>query len=93
MILINLTGSRSALVNMEARGDASTLLNRKCVFIKWSDLDLDKFLGLIERGAGAIVVLLPPNMEVIGEETMKVRLCETVLRYISIGDVWSHSVW
>ena len=52
-------GSRSALVNMEVRGEVAPILNRKCVVIRWSALSSEKFLDIIHRGAGAIVVLLP----------------------------------
>ena len=65
-------GSRSALVNMEARGETATLLNRKCIIIRWSDLGSDKFLDLIHRGAGAMLILLPREMDHVEESIMKV---------------------
>lgn len=68
------TGSRSALVNMEARGEGAGMLNRKCVVVKWKDLSLDKFLDLVQRGAGAILLVLPLTNGTAEEDTMKVRL-------------------
>lgn len=62
-------------MNMEARGEQATLLNRKCVFIRWRDLDLEKFLELIERGAGALVILLPSEMGKIKDNVLEVILC------------------
>lgn len=44
---------------MEVRGEVAPILNRKCVVIRWSVLSSEKFLDIIHRGAGAIVVLLP----------------------------------
>ena len=70
---IRTLGSRSALVNMEARGEDASLLNRKCVFVKWGDLSLDKFLDLIQRGAGAMVILLPADMQSVKEDVLKVN--------------------
>ena len=66
---------------MEARGEWATLLNRKCVFIRWRDLDLGKFLELIERGAGALVILLSPDMEEIEDQILE------VVRIIVCGEV------
>ena len=68
-------------MNMETRGEWATLLNRKCVFIRWRDVDLGKFLELIERGAGALVILLPPDMEEIEDhvlEVIKIIVCREV---------------
>ena len=60
-------GSRSALVNMEVRGEVAAILNRKCVVIRWSTLSSEKFLDIIHRGAGAILVLLPREREGVNE--------------------------
>ena len=65
-------GSRSALVNMEAKGVDASMLNRRCVFIRWTELSLEKFLNLIERGAGSMVILLPPNIQEVEEDVLKV---------------------
>ena len=65
-------GSRSALVNMEAKGMDANMLNRRCVFIRWTDLSLEKFLDLIDRGAGAVIILLPGNVQEVDEAVLKV---------------------
>lgn len=65
-------GSRSALVNMEARGEEASMLNRKCVVVWWKELSSEKFLDLIQRGAGALLVLLPHTNASIDEDTLKV---------------------
>lgn len=68
----HLVGSRSALVNMEARGELASMLNRKCVIVKWAQLSLESFIGLIERGAGSILVLLPPDISSVNKELIEV---------------------
>ncbi len=45
---------------MEAKGAAANMLSRRCVVVRWRDLSIEKFQNLIERGAGSILVLLPP---------------------------------
>ena len=59
---------------MEAKGVDASMLNRRCVFIRWTDLSVEKFLDLINRGAGAMVILLPGNMQEVKEEVLKVRV-------------------
>lgn len=54
------SGSRSALINMEAKGEAANMISRRCVVVRWRDLTIEKFQNLIERGAGSILILLPP---------------------------------
>ena len=51
------------------------MLNRKCVVVRWKDLSLEKFLDLVQRGAGAILVVLPLTNSTAEEDTIKVRLC------------------
>ena len=68
-------GSRSALVNMEAKGVQASMLNRRCVFIRWTDLSMEKFLDLVDRGAGAMIILLPGNMYEVEEDVLKVSKC------------------
>eukprot|EP00731_Ephydatia_muelleri_P015674 Em0009g98a len=54
-------GSRSAVINMEAKGEEATNLGRKCVVLRWPDLSAERFRGVVDRGAGAVVVLLPKD--------------------------------
>ncbi len=52
-------GSRSAVVNMEVRGEEAVTLNRKCLVVRWRGLTLERFRDLLKRGAGALLLLLP----------------------------------
>lgn len=60
-LLVKYVGSRSAVVNMEARGAGTTMLSRKCVVVRWSVLTMDSFREMLERGAGSLLILLPQD--------------------------------
>ena len=66
-------GSRSAVLNMEARGMAAKMLNRKCVFVRWVELSPDLFQELISRGSGSLLILLPLNYLENDNETLTVQ--------------------
>ena len=63
-------GSRSAVVNMDARGAGSLMLNRKCVLMKWTDLSIEVFKDVLQRGAGALLILLPPDWSTVDNQTL-----------------------
>ena len=65
-------GSRSALVNMEVRGEQASMLNRKCVIVRWAELSIEKLLEVVERGAGSILILLPPDINSVDEGLIEV---------------------
>ena len=52
---------------MEVKSEEGSVLNRKCVVVRWKELTLEKFLDLTKRGAGALLVLLPSNWEEVEE--------------------------
>ena len=60
-------GSPVAYVNMEGRSTQSPVLNRRCVFVKWKDLSMAIFDNLLERGMGAIVILMPGSFADISD--------------------------
>ena len=53
---------------MEVRSELAPILNRRCVFVKWEDLTSDKFDSLLERGTGALIVVLPRSLANISSE-------------------------
>ena len=63
-------GSRAAAVNMEVRGEGSSMLNRKCVVVRWVGLTPDRFLNLVHKGAGAILILIPQDWKTRGVEAL-----------------------
>lgn len=60
------------MVNMEAKGESASNLGRKCVVLRWPDLTLERFKGVVERGAGAIIVLLPKDWNEVGTSVLEV---------------------
>ncbi|XP_064391028.1 BOS complex subunit ncln-like isoform X2 [Halichondria panicea] len=67
----NQYGSRSSLVNMEARGEVASMLNRKCVVVRWAELSYESFMELVERGAGSIIILLP--LDIVSVDKKKIN--------------------
>ena len=62
---------------MEVRGEGLSMLNRKCVVVRWVGLTLDWFLNLVHKGAGAILILIPQDwktreVEALGKEMEQV---------------------
>ena len=57
----NHLGSRSNLLNMEARTIHSkpAQISRRCVFVKLDDFNLERYRILVGQYAGAIIVILP----------------------------------
>jgi len=62
---------------MEAKGKANSMLNRKCVVVRWVELSQESLTDLISRGAGSILVLLPQGIDSMDLELIKV--CELVV--------------
>lgn len=61
-------------MNMDARGAGSLMLNRKCVLVKWTDLSVEVFTDILQRGAGAVLVLLPADWNTVDNQTLLVSL-------------------
>ena len=76
-------GSRSSLVNMEARPLTSDMLTRRCVVTRLSDLTVDRFKEAVQSlGAGAVLILLPKNTSVANLEQLEVKM---PIRYFRIA--------
>lgn len=76
ILYMYILGSRSAIVNMEARGEGASLLNRKCVVLRWAELSYESFMEIVERGAGSILILLPSDINSVDEELINVSSVE-----------------
>ena len=71
----HVSGSRSSLVNMEARPLTSDMLTRRCVVTRLSDLTIERFKEAVQTlGAGAILILLPKNTSIAALEQKEVNL-------------------
>ena len=60
------------MINMEAKGEEATNLGRKCVVLRWPDLSAERFRGVVDRGAGAVVVLLPKDWNEVETSVLEV---------------------
>lgn len=65
-------GSRSALVNMEARPLSSEVLTRRCVVTKLSELTASSFRDAVDGGAAGFLILLPRNFVNMTNEKLEV---------------------
>lgn len=53
---------------MEAKGAMASALGRKCVVVRWADMQIESLMELVQRGAGSLLLLLPRNFtDVHGE--------------------------
>lgn len=55
-------GSKNSIVNMEARPIDSKVLTRRCVVARLHDVTMPKLRDLVTNNAGALLVLLPPDL-------------------------------
>lgn len=68
----NNSGSRSALVNMEARPVTARTVSRRCIVVRMRDLAYDHFKAMVGQGVGAVLVLLPTNISSYSPEEIEV---------------------
>ncbi|XP_065188394.1 BOS complex subunit ncln-like [Sycon ciliatum] len=54
-------GCHGSQVNMEARTSSAQQLHRRCVVSHLNNLSIESFRDLIDRGAGSILVIVPPK--------------------------------
>ncbi|XP_042864610.1 nicalin-1-like [Penaeus japonicus] len=64
-------GSRSSLINVEARTLDATSVARRCVLVRLSELTPENYHWLVGQGAAALLVLLPPNLTTLSPEQRK----------------------
>lgn len=64
-------GSRSSLINMEARPLSATKVPRRCLIAKLSELTADRYHELVSESAGALIVLIPQNFSSMPQDVLK----------------------
>ncbi|XP_037779424.1 nicalin-like [Penaeus monodon] len=64
-------GSRSSLINVEARTLDATSVARRCVLVRLSELTPENYHWLVGQGAAALLVLLPSNLTSLSPEQRK----------------------
>lgn len=78
-------GSRSAIFNFEARIDEVRLPARKCVIMKIKNFNNIRFKELITEGVGAIVIILPADLDSISAD-LREQILDTE-RYLLTQEV------
>lgn len=61
-------GCRNAQMNVEARPIDTSVVTRRCVIAKLSEVTLERYKDLITQGAGGLLVLLPPDLATLSEK-------------------------
>lgn len=59
-------------MNMEARSIDSAMLARRCIVTTLSELTLSRYRTIIEKNAGALVVILPYEFKNLSADVLEV---------------------
>lgn len=62
------SGSRSSLVNVEARSLDAGSVARRCVIARLVDLTPSHYHRVVSQGAAALLILLPANLTALTED-------------------------
>ncbi len=68
------SGSRSAVLNTEARTVEAEVLSRRCVMMRLADFSYEKYQKALRQSAGAVVIILPQNMSTMPQDIVQVTL-------------------
>ena len=68
------TGSRSSVINMEARPLDAKMVTRRCIVTRLKEITGAKYRELIEQKAGGLLILLPQNLSVLQPDEKQVSL-------------------
>ncbi|XP_078526127.1 BOS complex subunit NCLN isoform X1 [Lissotriton helveticus] len=64
-------GTRNAVLNTEARTVEADVLSRRCVLMRLIDFSYEKYQDALRQSAGAVVILLPPNISTMPQDIVK----------------------
>ena len=67
-----LLGSRSSTLNFEARSVDTRLPARKCVIVMINEFNPSRFRELINEGVGALLIIIPSDLETLSNEMREV---------------------
>ena len=70
---------------MEAKGATAGSLGRKCVVVRWADMQMEVLRDLVDRGAGSLLLLLPQNFSDIHGELAQVSEPPIVTTFKNCG--------
>ena len=69
-LLGNKHGSRSTVVNYEARTLNSQSFTRKSVLVRLNGLTIEKYRNLVQQSVGAVIIALPYKYDDVNKEVI-----------------------
>ncbi|XP_053321375.1 nicalin isoform X2 [Spea bombifrons] len=64
-------GTRSAVLNTEARTAEADVLSRRCVLMRLADFSFEQYQKALRQSAGAVVIILPQDMAALPQEIVQ----------------------
>ncbi|MBN3274294.1 NCLN protein, partial [Polyodon spathula] len=64
-------GTRSSVLNTEARTVEAEVLSRRCVIMRLVDFSYEKYQKALRQSAGAVVIILPQNMSTMPQDIVQ----------------------
>ena len=65
-------GSRSSLLNFEARSVDTKLPARKCIILMINEFSISRFRELVNEGVGAVLIIIPADLDSISDDLKEV---------------------
>lgn len=66
-------GTRSAVLNTEARTVEADVLSRRCVMMRLLDFSYEQYQKALRQSAGAVVIILPRSISSVPQDVVKVK--------------------
>lgn len=66
-------GTRSAVLNTEARTVEADVLSRRCVMMRLVDFSYEQYQKALRQSAGAVVIILPRSISSVPQDVVKVK--------------------
>lgn len=80
-----LTGTRSAVLNTEARTVEADVLSRRCVMMRLVDFSYEQYQKALRQSAGAVVIILPRSISSVPQDVVRVKKKSSLS--LPMGDV------
>uniref|UniRef100_A0A803VCL1 Nicalin n=1 Tax=Ficedula albicollis TaxID=59894 RepID=A0A803VCL1_FICAL len=64
-------GTRSAVLNTEARTVEADVLSRRCVMMRLVDFSYEQYQKALRQSAGAVVIILPPSISSVPQDVVR----------------------
>lgn len=73
LLLSLLAGTRSAVLNTEARTVEADVLSRRCVMMRLVDFSYEQYQKALRQSAGAVVIILPRSISSVPQDVVRVN--------------------